>query len=99
MPAHPTNRLREMDLRAAIACSRAAEDADMKPLGIALMLVATARDRDRSRKGPLPCDSFADAACESSPMAYERVCDRLYHECLCQGRRKFAAVYRSRWRC
>jgi hypothetical protein len=68
----------------------------MKPLGIAFILSVTARDRDRSRKPPPRCNSVADGACESFPMAYERDCHRRYHECLCQGQRKYAAGHGSR---
>jgi hypothetical protein len=50
MPAHPTNRLKDADLRAAIAFDTIAEEADMKPLGMAFVIFAKARDRQRSRE-------------------------------------------------
>jgi hypothetical protein len=52
MPTHPTNRLKEMNLRAAIGSSRATEETDLKPQGMAFIIFVTARDRDRSRKRP-----------------------------------------------
>jgi len=50
MPAHPTNRLKDTHVRAAMAFDKTAEEADMKPLGMAFVIFVKTLDRERLRE-------------------------------------------------